>query len=544
MTDAKERDNEEFQPAKRVASVSHCSSMEQYKTMHGQSLDDPEAFWSNIAKGFHFEQGVQGKFVDYNFDVSKGEIYIKWLTGATTNMCYNCLDKHVKDGKKDQVAFYWEGNDPADAESATYGALLDEVCRIANVLKKYGIKRGDRVAIYMPMIKELVVAMLAVARIGAVHSIVFGGYSSEALADRMLDAKASFLITTDGVWRGAKLIHLKDIADEAIKQCKSQGLEVNKTLVVAHMSRVTSPQPTTNGTANGNPAKKTHFDDKGNYKVNWDDKMDIWWHEVVKESSAECPVEWMDTEDPLFMLYTSGSTGKPKGVLHTIGGYMLYVATTFKYSFDYHPGDVYFCTADIGWITGHSYVTYGPLLNAATSVLYRKIPVAFPVLTYFWEILKAGLITGFDRDPKTIKSNLGHFLGQSPYKQYNISSLSVLGSVGEPINPEAWLWYHRVIGNSDVSIVDTFWQTETGGHVITPLPGATPTKPGSACFPFFGVEVAIMDEEGKEIKSEGEGYLVFARPWPGMMRTVYGDHERFETTYFKKFPGYYCTGDG
>ncbi|XP_076064693.1 acetyl coenzyme A synthase isoform X3 [Oratosquilla oratoria] len=412
---------------------------------------------------------------------------------------------------------------------------------MANVLKGYGVAKGHRVAIYMPMIPELVVAMLAVARIGAVHSIVFGGYSSESLAERMIDAQASILITSDAVWRGTKLVHLKDIADGALEICKQKDLDVKKSIVVKHLCRVTAPQSAANGVANGNPSKKTHFDDKGQYKVGWKEGRDVWWEDVMKDAKSDCHAVWMDAEDPLFMLYTSGSTGKPKGVLHTVGGYMLYSATTFKYSFDYHPGDIYFCTADIGWITGHSYVTYGPLLNGATSVLFEGVPT-YPHTGRFWEIVEMCKVNKFYTAPTAIRALMK--FGDEPVKKYNLSSLSVLGSVGEPINPEAWMWYYRVVGNSDVSIVDTFWQTETGGHVITPLPGATPAKPGSACYPFFGVDVALLDEEGKEISGEGEGYLVFRRPWPGIMRTVYGNHERFETTYFKKFPGYYCTGDG
>ncbi|KAK8407384.1 hypothetical protein O3P69_002131 [Scylla paramamosain] len=531
-----------FNPASKVSKISHCSSMEQYKQMHAKSLKDPEAFWGEISKEFHFEEKVKGKFLDYNFDTTKGKIFVRWLEGAKTNICYNCLDRHVLAGKGDQVAFYWEGNDPADAEVVTYGELLKDVCRVANVLKAKGVAKGDRVAIYMPMVKQLVVAMLAVARIGAVHSIVFGGYSADSLADRMMDAQASVLITADAVWRGPKLIALKEIADDALKLCSAKDLKVKMNLVVQHMNKVTAPQPASNGTAaNGNVAKKTHFDDKGNFKVNWDPLVDVWWHEAVSAASSECDPVWMDTEDPLFMLYTSGSTGKPKGVQHTIGGYMLYTATTFKYSFDYHQGDVYFCTADIGWITGHSYVTYGPLLNGATSVLFEGVPT-YPHTGRFWEIIEKYKVSKFYTAPTAIRALMK--FGDEPVKKYDLSSLAVLGSVGEPINPEAWLWYYRVVGDSNVSIVDTFWQTETGGHVITPLPGATPCKPGSACFPFFGVDVALLDEEGREIKGEGEGYLVFRRPWPGIMRTVYGNHERFETTYFKKFSGFYCTGDG
>ncbi|KAK3855085.1 hypothetical protein Pcinc_038489, partial [Petrolisthes cinctipes] len=387
----------------------------------------------------------------------------------------------------------------------------------------------------------------------------FGGYSADSLAERMINAQASVLITADAVWRATKLIALKEIADNALKICRSKKLDVKLCLVVQHMKTVTPPQSSTNGTNDANPAKRTHFDDKGNFKVVWDSSIDVcvctfhikevvwdssidvWWHEAVADVSSECPPVWMDAEDPLFMLYTSGSTGKPKGVLHTIGGYMLYTATTFKYTFDYQPGDVYFCTADIGWITGHSYVTYGPMLNCATSVLFEGVPT-YPHTSRFWEIIEKYKVSKFYTAPTAIRTLMK--FGDEPVKKYDLSSLSVLGSVGEPINPEAWLWYYRVVGDSNVSIVDTFWQTETGGHVITPLPGATPTKPGSACFPFFGVDVVLLDDEGHEIKGEGEGYLVFSRPWPGMMRSVYGDHERFETTYFKKFPGYYCTGDG
>ncbi|XP_076064692.1 acetyl coenzyme A synthase isoform X2 [Oratosquilla oratoria] len=526
-----------YSPPNKVVSISHCSSMEQYRRMYEKSIQDPEGFWGEIAKSFHFEQETTGKFCDYNFDPSKGRIFIKWLEGAKTNICYNCLDRHIEAGKGDQIAFYWEGNDPADRRQLTYADILRDVCKMANVLKGYGVAKGHRVAIYMPMIPELVVAMLAVARIGAVHSIVFGGYSSESLAERMIDAQASILITSDAVWRGTKLVHLKDIADGALEICKQKDLDVKKSIVVKHLCRVTAPQSAANGVANGNPSKKTHFDDK----VGWKEGRDVWWEDVMKDAKSDCHAVWMDAEDPLFMLYTSGSTGKPKGVLHTVGGYMLYSATTFKYSFDYHPGDIYFCTADIGWITGHSYVTYGPLLNGATSVLFEGVPT-YPHTGRFWEIVEMCKVNKFYTAPTAIRALMK--FGDEPVKKYNLSSLSVLGSVGEPINPEAWMWYYRVVGNSDVSIVDTFWQTETGGHVITPLPGATPAKPGSACYPFFGVDVALLDEEGKEISGEGEGYLVFRRPWPGIMRTVYGNHERFETTYFKKFPGYYCTGDG
>ncbi|XP_018018820.1 acetyl-coenzyme A synthetase, cytoplasmic isoform X2 [Hyalella azteca] len=525
-----------FNPPELVAKNAHCSSMEQYREMHKESIKDPEAFWSKIAKEFHFENNSVGKFFEYNFDITKGPIFIQWMKGSRTNICYNCLDRHVLAGKGDAIAFYWEGNDPADRNSVTYAELLSEVCQVANFLKSRGVAAGDRVAIYMPMIKELVVAMLAVARIGAVHNIVFGGYSADSLCDRIVDAGAEVLLCADGVWRGNKLVHLKEIADEAMKMCSSRGVEVRLNVVVRHMTRVTHPA-SLHDTSNGHPAKKTHFD----HQVTWNSDVDVDWETATSSSSSECPVVWLDSEDPLFMLYTSGSTGKPKGVLHTVGGYMLYAATTFKYSFNYHPGDVYFCTADIGWITGHSYVTYGPLLNGATSVLFEGVPT-YPHTGRFWEIIERYKVSKFYTAPTAIRTLMKY--GDEPVKKFDVSSLRVLGTVGEPINPEAWLWYHRVVGGGNAAIVDTFWQTETGGHVITPLPGATPTKPGSACFPFFGISVCLLDEAGEEIEGEGEGYLVFRQPWPGMMRSVYNNHQRFQETYFQKFPGFYTTGDG
>jgi len=508
--------------------------MKQYKEMYELSLKDPEQFWGKIAKQFHFESTHTGKFLDYNFNISDGEIFIKWMEGARTNICYNCVDRHIAAGKADDVAFYWEGNDPADTRALTYSWLHEEVCRLANYLRQEGVTQGQRVALYMPMVPELVVAMLAVARLGAVHNIVFGGYSAASLSERVVDAGAEVIICADGVWRGAKLVHLKDIVDQAVEQSAAGGAAVRRVVVLRHMARVTHPHTH----ANGHPSKRPHFDDQ---EVSWTEGRDVWWEDAVKDMAAECPVVWVRAEDPLFMLYTSGSTGKPKGVLHTTAGYMLYAATTFKYSFDYQPGDVYFCTADIGWITGHSYVTYGPLLNGATSVLFEGVPT-YPHTGRFWEMIEKYSVTQFYTAPTAIRTLMK--FGDDPVKKYNTSSLRVLGSVGEPINPEAWLWYHHVVGGGKASVVDTFWQTETGGHVVTPLPGATPAKPGSACFPFFGVEVCLLDEAGKEVVGEGEGYLVFRRPWPGMMRTVYNNHARFTETYFARFPGYYCTGDG
>uniref|UniRef100_A0A8C7V730 Propionate--CoA ligase n=1 Tax=Oncorhynchus mykiss TaxID=8022 RepID=A0A8C7V730_ONCMY len=439
-------------------------------------------FWGDIAKDFYWKSKHTGQFLDYNFDVTKGEIYIKCMEGATTNICYNVLDRNVHERKLgDKVAFYWEGNEPGDMMKVTYRELLQQVCQFANVLKSQEVKKGDRVSIYMPMVVELVVAMLACVRIGAVHSIV----------------------VSNGFYRGDKLINLKVIADDALQ----------KFLPVCVWFR----------------------------QVPWNPEVDQCWHSLLSGVSDECEPEWCDSEDPLFILYTSGSTGKPKGVLHTVSGYMLYVATTFKLVFDYQPDDVYWCTADIGWITGHSYITYGPLANGATSVLFEGLPT-YPDVSRMWEIVDKYQVTKFYTAPTAIRLLMKY--GSEPVQKYNRESLKVLGTVGEPINPEAWQWYYSVVGEKRCPVVDTFWQTETGGHVLTPLPAATPMKPGSATFPFFGVVPAILNESGEELEGPCEGYLVFKQPWPGVMRTVYGNHQRFETTYFQKFPGYYVTGDG
>ncbi|XP_070556359.1 acetyl-coenzyme A synthetase, cytoplasmic-like [Ptychodera flava] len=525
-----------YKPSAEFQKNAHVSSMEKYREMHKQSVEDPDTFWGNIAKDFYWKTAPEGKVLDYNFNVSKGKIEIKWFEGAVTNICYNVLDRNVKDrGLGDRIAFYWEGNDPDDSAKYTYGELLKLVCKFANVLKSQGVKKGDRVAIYMPMIIELVVAMLACARIGAVHSIVFAGFSSESLAGRILDAKCEMLITTDGVYRGTKLINLKEISDGAMAKCKENAFSVKKCIVVRHLGDpVNGTDDKTSSPAAKRPCK--------NLRTPWNPDKDMWWHELMTDVSEECEPEWMGAEEPLFMLYTSGSTGKPKGVLHTTGGYMLYTATTFKYTFDYHPDDIYHCTADIGWITGHSYVVYGPMANAATSVMFEGVPT-YPDAGRFWEYVDKYKINQFYTAPTAIRSLMK--FGDSFVTKHSRASLKVLGTVGEPINPEAWVWYHKVVGDGRCPVVDTFWQTETGGHVVTPLPGCTPAKPGAACFPFFGVVPAIIDEStGKEIDGPGEGYLVFKQPWPGIMRTVYGDHERFERTYFSKFPGYYVTGDG
>jgi len=523
-----------FSPPERVVVESHCKGMEEYNDMYKESVEQPNKFWGRIAEQFFWKKPVPNDlegFVKYNFNVNNGPIKIEWMCGAQTNICYNALDRNVESGQGDKIAFYWVGNDPADKGQITYSQLLAEVCKFANALESVGVKKGDRVAIYMPMITELVVAMLACARIGAVHSIVFGGYSADSLANRIFDAGAKVLVTADGVYRGSKLIKLLEIAATAMEKAAKLGQEITTHICVSHLPRLSNP-----GTAE---QQKAHDQ---TIKSVWKPGRDHWWHELMRDASGEHQAQWMESEDPLFMLYTSGSTGKPKGVLHSTAGYMLYAATTFKYSFDHQPkDDVYWCTADIGWITGHSYVTYGPLLNCATSVLFEGTPF-HPDHTRCWDIIHEYKISKFYTAPTAIRSLMK--FGDEQTKGFDLSSLKVLGTVGEPINPEAWHWYHRVVGDEQCSISDTYWQTETGGHIITPLPGATPTKPGSACFPFFGVVPEILSEEGKLIEGEGEGYIVFKQPWPGIMRTVYGDHDRFEQTYFSKFPGYYMSGDG
>ncbi|CAG0913399.1 unnamed protein product [Notodromas monacha] len=462
-----------YPPSKSFSEKAFVSSMEEYSEMYAKSIREPATFWRPTAEILGIKSTSEEKdFVSWNFNPQKGPIHVEWLKGAQANMCYSALDLNIQRGLGDNVAFYWEGNEPEDDSVMTYKQLFVEVCKFANVLKKHGVKKGDRVAIYMPMVPSLVVAMLACTRIGAPHSIVFGGFSSGSLKDRIIDSSCSILITADGVYRGTKCVALKDICDQVDEVCEP---------------------------------------------------------------------EWVDCEDTLFLLYTSGSTGKPKGVLHTTGGYMMTAYSTFKYVFDYHPGDIYWCTADIGWITGHTYVTYGPLLNGATSVLFEGVPT-YPDGGRFWAVVDKYKVTQLYTAPTAIRLLMK--MGDSIVKRYSRKSLKVLGTVGEPINPEAWMWYHHVVGDSGCPIVDTFWQTETGGHVITPLPGATVAKPGSATFPFFGVVPVILDENGRELNGECEGYLCFSQPWPGIMRTVFGDHERFETTYFKKFPGYYTTGDG
>jgi len=500
-----------FSPPKAWAKRAHINSMEQYRRMYQRSIEDPDGFWAEMAEGYYWKQ-KWNKVREFDF---KGSISVKYYLGARTNITYNALDRHLPK-RGDQIAILWEGNEPGEDARLTYRELHREVCKFANVLKSHGVKKGDRVSIYMPMVKELAIAMLACARIGAIHSIVFGGFSPDSLADRIVDSTCEVLVTTDGVFRGAKAVTLKGNADEAMDICARRGVKVRTCIVYRRVG----------------PDK---------LQVNMKAGRDHWWHEVMKKASPECEPEWMDSEDPLFILYTSGSTGKPKGVLHTIGGYMVFTAASFKYIFDYHDGDIFWCTADIGWVTGHSYIVYGPLVTGATTVMFEGIPT-YPDAGRFWDVVDKYKVTQFYTAPTAIRAIMRE--GDEPVKKRSRKSLRLLGSVGEPINPEAWLWYYRVVGDERCPIVDTWWQTETGGILITPLPGAIPTKPGSATLPFFGVKPVLLEPEGKRINGPGSGVLCIEEPWPGIMRTVYGQHERFKETYFTNYPGLYFTGDG
>jgi acetyl-CoA synthetase len=482
-------------------------SQQQYETMYRQSLDDPDTFWAEQADQYLSWSKKWDKVQEWSFD--RADLRIKWFLGGKLNVSYNCLDRHLET-RGDQVAIIWEGDDPSEDRKITYRELHAEVCKFSNVLKSRGVQKGDRVSIYMPMIPEAAVAMLACTRIGAMHSIVFGGFSPDALKDRIQDSDCKVVITSDQSMRGGKRVPLKANADEAIANCPN----VNTCLVVK----------------------------RGGDPVEWNDKVDVWYHEAMADASAECEPEEMDADDPLFILYTSGSTGKPKGVLHTTGGYLLQCAMTHKLVFDYKDGEVYWCTADIGWVTGHSYIVYGPLANGATTLMFEGVPT-YPDISRFWQVCDKHNVATFYTAPTAIRSLMG--AGDEPVKKTKRSALRLLGTVGEPINPEAWDWYYRVVGDSRCPIVDTWWQTETGAHMLTPLPGATPLKPGSATFPFFGVEPVLLDDEGYEIDGNpAQGNLAIKRPWPSMMRSVYGDHQRFFDTYFAMFKGYYFTGDG
>ena len=504
-----------YYPPESVSSKAHIASMEQYREMYEHSVNSPDEFWAEQAERFcWFKRWDQVR--SYNYDVTQGDIQIEWFKGGQCNITSNCLDRHLET-RGGQTAILWEGNEPGENKSLTYRELHQEVCKFANVLKSHGVKKGDRVSIYMPMVIELSIAMLACARIGAIHSIVFGGFSSTALADRIVDSSCTVVITTDGGFRGAKAIPIKANADEAMTLAEKQGVHVKTCVVVQRVGEKVS--------------------------VLMKNGRDLWWHDEMSKADPVCEPEVMESEDPLFILYTSGSTGKPKGVMHTTAGYMIYTALTHRYVFDYHQGDIWWCTADIGWVTGHSYIVYAPLANGATTVMFEGVPT-YPDAGRFWDVVDRLKITQFYTAPTAIRALMS--CGEDFPSKYDLSTLRVLGSVGEPINPEAWRWYHKNIGKGKCPIVDTWWQTETGGILITPLPGCTPAKPGSATLPFFGIKPTVIEAEtGKVIEGNGvTGVLALSEPWPGQMRTIYGDHDRFEETYFKLYPRYYFTGDG
>ena len=478
-----------------------------YAAMYQESIEDNEGFWARQAERIHWDKPFS-EIKDVSF--ASDDVHIRWFADGTLNACYNCVDRHLPE-KKDDVAILWEGDDPSRDEKITYGQLHSRVALFANALKAMGAKRGDRITLYMPMIPEAAIAMLACARIGAVHSVVFGGFSPEALAGRISDCASNIIITADEGVRGAKSIPLKKNVDAAVINPLVTTLE--KVLVIKNTGAA----------------------------IPWNNETDVWLHEIEQEVDADCPCEEMAAEDPLFILYTSGSTGKPKGVLHTTGGYMVYASLTHEYVFDYHPGDIYWCTADVGWVTGHTYIVYGPLANGATTLMFEGVP-NYPTAARFWEVCDKHAVNICYTAPTAIRALMRE--GDTPVKQTSRQSLRILGSVGEPINPEAWEWYYKIIGEGRCPIVDTWWQTETGGVLISPLPGVTELKPGSATKPLFGIQLAIVDPEGNILEGATEGNLVILDSWPGQMRTVYGDHARFVETYFSTYENSYMTGDG
>ncbi|MDA0971226.1 MAG: acetate--CoA ligase [Proteobacteria bacterium] len=476
-----------------------------YEEKYNESINDNDAFWAKEGRRIDWIKPYT-KIKDVTYSKSKTEI--KWFYDGTLNASYNCIDRHLAK-KANHTAIIFEGDDPSVSKKISYQELSDEVCKLANGLKKIGIKKGDRVTIYMPMIPAAVYSMLACARIGAIHSVVFGGFSPESLAGRIIDCKSEFVITADEGIRGKKIIPLKKNTDEALKKCPN----VKKNIVFKHTGGATE----------------------------WNNKIDVWYHDLTNNESTTCQPEEMNAEDPLFILYTSGSTGKPKGVLHTTGGYIVYASMTHEYIFNYKPGDIYWCTADVGWITGHSYIVYGPLANGATTLVFEGVP-NYPDAGRFWQVCDKHQVNIFYTAPTALRALMRE--GDNFVTKYNRKSLKLLGSVGEPINPEAWLWYHKVVGDSRCPIVDTWWQTETGGILISPQPGAIDLKPGSATKPFYGIKPVIVDDKGNELKGECSGTLCMSQSWPGQMRTIYGDHQRFIDTYFSAYDGKYFTGDG
>ncbi|HIM45019.1 MAG TPA: acetate--CoA ligase, partial [Alphaproteobacteria bacterium] len=496
-------ENEIFPVSPEMARASHCDDAA-YQEMYARSIDDPDGFWAEQAESLEWMQRWT-KVKDSRFGT---DAQIRWFEGGKINVSVNCIDRHLET-RGDQTAILWEGDDPENSKSITYRELHREVCRMANVLKAQGVKKGDRVTIYMPMIPEVAYAMLACTRIGAIHSVVFGGFSPDSLANRIHDCDSNCVITADEGVRGGRSVPLKANTDQALTRSPS----VKSVIVVRR----------TGGA------------------IEWTDGRDVWYHEEAAKVADDCPAEEMDAEDPLFVLYTSGSTGKPKGVMHTTGGYLLYASLTHKYVFDYHDGDIYWCTADVGWVTGHSYIVYGPLANGATTLMFEGVP-NYPDSSRFWQVVDKHQVNIFYTAPTAIRALMRE--GEGPVTKTSRASLRILGTVGEPINPEAWVWYNEVIGEKRCPIVDTWWQTETGGILITPLPGATALKPGSATRPFFGVKPLIVDSDGNELDGACSGLLCIGDSWPGMMRTIYGDHERFISTYMVQYPGHYFTGDG
>lgn len=497
-------ENRKFSPSDAFASKAHLGSMEAYHELHQRSIEDPEGFWGDVASELKWSRPW-----DKVLDDSKAPFY-KWFTGGQTNITINCLDRHLEAGLGEKVAIHWEG-EPGDTKTLTYADLHREVGRFANTLKKLGLKKGDSVAVYLPMTPELIISVLACARIGAVHSVIFAGFSADSIRDRVRDASSKCVITADGSYRRGKPLLLKNIVDEGVADCES----IETVLVVQR-----------------HPEKEP-------FEHNWVEGRDHWYAELSRDVSETCEPEPMDAEDLLFLLYTSGSTGKPKGIMHTVGGYMVYTYLTSKLTFDMKPEDIYWCTADVGWITGHSYIVYGPMQNAATQVVYEGAP-NWPDESRFWQIVEKYKVSIFYTAPTAIRAFMKW--GDDFVQKHDLSSLRLLGTVGEPINPEAWMWYHRMIGNVECPIVDTWWQTETGGHMLTPLPGVTPTKPGSATLPFPGVDAAVLNEAGEEVE---RGILAIRKPWPGMLRGIWGDQERYRNTYWCKWDGkYYFPGDG
>ena len=496
--------NDLYKPSDKIVENAHIDKTK-YNEMYNESISDPIKFWGEHGKRIDWIKNYE-KVRDFSYD--QKNLYIKWFEDGTLNASYNCIDRHLKNNGN-KTAIIWEGDNPDEQKSITYNELYKNVCKFSNVLKKLGAKKGDRITIYMPMIPEAAYAMLACTRIGAIHSVVFGGFSPEALAGRIEDCNSNLIITADEGIRGGKTIPLKQNTDEALKKASS----CKKCLVI----------------------KRTNAD------INWNNNRDFWYHELFEEVTETCEPEEMNAEDPMFILYTSGSTGKPKGVMHTTGGYMVYTSITHEYIFDYKPNEVYWCTADVGWVTGHSYIVYGPLSNCATTLMFEGVP-NYPTSSRFWEVVDKHKVNIFYTAPTALRALMAE--GEAPVKKTNRGSLRILGTVGEPINPEAWNWYNEIVGDKRCPIVDTWWQTETGGILITPLPGAIDAKPGSATKPFFGIKPVLVDNDNNELNGEAEGNLCIEMSWPGQMRSVYGDHQRFIDTYFKTFPGRYFSGDG